>query len=196
MDGRVKFPNWGIRNVWSILWPLSRPATPWCDDLSLMSSLHKLYDFHLIWGAGVTQSQELILCPNSIFYLSHFIYLGLARNFELWTRSWILIDKKRILTYSFDLQATDVTVQYSGVTDVRSDIYLLEIVQSQSILCRHKNRSREIFTPRDSPAELFTHLHNQRYWTVMEFQLRNLWGEHSFLVNSLKRSGGEEYILK
>ena len=30
----------------------------------------------------------------------------------------------------------------------------------------------------------------------MEFQLRNLWGEHSFLVNSLKRSGGEEYILK
>ena len=32
VDGRVKFPNWGIRNVWSILWPLSRPATPWRDD--------------------------------------------------------------------------------------------------------------------------------------------------------------------
>ena len=92
-----------------------------------MSSLHKLYDFHLRGKARVTQGQVLILYPNSIFYLSHFINLGLARNFELWIRSWILIDNKRILTYSFDLQATDVTVKYSGVTNVRSDIYLLEI---------------------------------------------------------------------
>ena len=38
VDGRVKFSNWGIRNVWSILWPLSRPATPWCYDGSLMSA--------------------------------------------------------------------------------------------------------------------------------------------------------------